>query len=1748
MSHTSPRSCPGARLLRRALVVLTSLALLAGLSLLGTPSAQAGPPADPRPGVSTAAGARAAADPTLPPPPRDAVGRPAAYTVAPADDLLVDKTAPDASRSVRGWMQSREDMSDMRTRGPDGTETSRPLVKPVVATASGRPLDADRDRTFSLRLKRAGSNNLWQVGTDDDVAEDWTEGAASDATPVSGHTYVMSLASTGRAVAIPPASTDFGTEPLTLVPADAAAPRQQWSVVAMTERSGWFKVVNRSDGQCLNVWGGLAGENASIRTYYCDREHVGEPASIAWRAVPDPGSPHRFRLQSAVSDLVLTRLGNDFVQSTTSAARADDQLFAFQDLYPRAEVVPTWSYPTSNEASEQGDLAVGDLDQSIADDGRFRDEAAVAMTAGADHHLVVRVLDYNAGDGHLLEAMPKNMPTIVPGKSGGGSWQPGSVGVAIGDFDGDLSNDLAVTWQDESGAFKVMFLSYDEGNLTIRQTARTVVPVTAQVQPSLLGGLADLAVGDFDGDSSDDLAITFGSGSSVSTLKPWLASVSFDADLDADAYGATQVDDLADEGTTPHLLVPPSGQPWTARGLRLAAGRFTDSRDYDIHRRQLVVGYTWAAGIGSSAHGTNLRLLDVSRDGWQPSSGGDPTSSKLDVTAKADPVGVTEGASGSLEARNSPMSMVAGGFGGIGGDDQLPLTGVAVYSWQESLSGSVPNLFVYKMSGGQLVWAHSEHIVDDPSWHVSLTNYDRQGRSVRLGAPVVLRVPAFLKLTALAAQPPAHVDWLPGNDSGTNGADSDSPWVKVSRTGGFNVTMGDETSRAYTSSLALSASSEIAVSQEFDSKTTVKAGLFGIANVGGSLTVQQKFGKSWASSVKALSKYTTTVTNDDISTTGDDDILRGVKVTLTTYRYPIIGAQAVSKDGSPLKTPECTPCHPFYEVTLPGDPIKVHTDGSAVTGYQPRWQNGNALSYPRLVNGEVPIDDQGSYSFAKAGNAPTTRSAPMFNTDYTVGASKSGYTLTMASDAGADVTRTSGGGLTNSAELKVGVNAKFDVGVAKVKEEGSVSAGVDVKSTWATDVGQSTETASANTFKVSVPPIVKTLAYDVGTTYYTDASGLPKVVHGVDLDSDDLGSKWWKRTYGQKPDLALNLPYATIMTKDDLDHFTVPKWNNGLERQQIRGFWALQPASPDSPVTSGVPYASAPVAGDPVVFSVNVYNYSLTTSPASTATFYAVPVDPSKEGVTGQAVRIGQAGVKAMGPQGMVSVKSPQWTAVGPQGGAGLQNYRIVVVLDADDSVGEIHEWKGGAGCPTTELLDTHQQLIDPMTGTLDHLSCAQNNQGYGEVTVMAHAPTSGAPATLALEEGSLGGGLLGDHDGVTTVVRGQRLHGTVDAASTARTGDFADVAVYDGPASAGDLVALTKMQGADTAHGGTARYTWTPQDPGRHVLTTVLTSTDGSTSTRTRTVDVLAHGPATSLSLTPAHATTNPGQPVAYRARVVDDQHNVVADVSAQTTFTASRGALCVVARCSATTPGPYPVTARNDGRTATATFTVAGPVAATKLTATSGGGQKVRPGATFPEPLVAHATTADAAAAGAQVRFSVTSGPARFTGGTSTVVVAADQSGDARSPALVATDRAGRVVVTATSGRASATFVNQVERPRRDIAVTISAPPTVRPGHRFTATVTVTNLGTERSHRGRLVLRSTEGVRIKDAHGWHTTANHRRATHKLRAIAASRSKTFRVVCRAGKPSTASLRVRAAAGHESGDGNNTDVTTVIIR
>jgi hypothetical protein len=246
--------------------------------------------------------------------------------------------------------------------------------------------------------------------------------------------------------------------------------------------------------------------------------------------------------------------------------------------------------------------------------------------------------------------------------------------------------------------------------------------------------------------------------------------------------------------------------------------------------------------------------------------------------------------------------------------------------------------------------------------------------------------------------------------------------------------------------------------------------------------------------------------------------------------------------------------------------------------------------------------------------------------------------------------------------------------------------------------------------------------------------------------------------------------------------------------------------------------------------------------------FYAVPVDARGLDVTGEPVKLGTQTIPRIEPQGVVHVQQP-WVATHP-GGPGHQDYRIFAIVDRNNTLDSIHPWKDPSepACPPTSVVGG-KPAIDPMTGQTDALSCGQNKQGFGTVTVVPQPALQANPgavdlrlnaASLRLERSA---GALTGRARTVTFPAGLPAHGMVHVEASQTSDANRHVLIYDGSPAKGRLVAATTISGTDAESGSYARFTWTPTRRGRHTLYAVVPG-DGDAASGVDTLSVVITQP----------------------------------------------------------------------------------------------------------------------------------------------------------------------------------------------------------------------------------------------------------------------------------------------------------------
>jgi len=228
---------------------------------------------------------------------------------------------------------------------------------------------------------------------------------------------------------------------------------------------------------------------------------------------------------------------------------------------------------------------------------------------------------------------------------------------------------------------------------------------------------------------------------------------------------------------------------------------------------------------------------------------------------------------------------------------------------------------------------------------------DMQGRSLRLGAPTIVRIPTQTQPDLVLAIPPMHVDYIAPNDStlaANNGCrnantpcvvnlsviPSEPPSQGQGFTTSFNFTSNANSSskRSLTTSWGVSTKIAVGESATFNDglenatesiKDTTKAGHDG--------TVKKTYG-SYAGTTQTLN-----------ATTGLADYLYFTQKAMNVYYYPVLGCDAAGAstcwvDGHKV---------PMYvQFSVPDQVRYSDIDGLKQDWYQPVHEAGNILSYP----------------------------------------------------------------------------------------------------------------------------------------------------------------------------------------------------------------------------------------------------------------------------------------------------------------------------------------------------------------------------------------------------------------------------------------------------------------------------------------------------------------------------------------------------------------------------------------------------------------------------------------------------------------------------------------------------------------------------------------------------------------------------------------------------------------------------------
>ena len=593
----------------------------------------------------------------------------------------------------------------------------------------------------------------------------------------------------------------------------------------------------------------------------------------------------------------------------------DVQDVAFAYFHPSDEIMEVRLYsdgaPLARRASisttlkdnRSLDLAVGDLDAWVDDEGLHHDEIVVVHTAdlgvGAGLDLQVNVLDQD------LNVISSD------------SWMPGIaaqiVAVTIGDFDGDRINEFAVAATGGEDTYMIYVAIYRFGrnadgvpNHNLHRVA------TKTIEGSCYG--MDMTAGDFDGDQLDELFMVYNHNGTE------FSGIAY-AILTADEHCNIEI---ASKDWLLAYQLPRLGQLRTVSGLFV----FDPNDGLDVNTSQAAVCFADRSGT----HKVNCvayELLDL-------------TTPEMIVELGAfQPYDAEDNKIGSLD-------IAAGNFIGHGVDgtgvtpeDQLAV----VFNAQHTINTDLHDIFFLVFnkitSHGSYLFnlACTQQYTQSVDSQETVAAMDADGDSWELGPPAHIIMEEVLSLDYVIQEPPKHVDYLPSNPD-----DPEDEWEwEMFNIGGytdFNVEFEDRQSNSTENTSKSNTTSTIGGGASLDVKESCTFQAFGLEKITTSIEDSMKLNYEYDSNESSYNSSYLERTTTYTSATSLEDNLRGRFQNLHVWRYPIIGFDTGDPDNP----------YGMYEIILPGANPETFVIGGLEMGdiYQPLHENHNILSYPQF--------------------------------------------------------------------------------------------------------------------------------------------------------------------------------------------------------------------------------------------------------------------------------------------------------------------------------------------------------------------------------------------------------------------------------------------------------------------------------------------------------------------------------------------------------------------------------------------------------------------------------------------------------------------------------------------------------------------------------------------------------------------------------------------------------------------------------
>lgn len=930
-------------------------------------------------------------------------------------------------------------------------------------------------------------------------------------------------------------------------------------------------------------------------------------------------------------------------------------------------------------------IAVGDVDKLQDSSYNYHDEVVVAYLT-QNGAVAVEVANYgNSPDG----SDPKNRILGVARPAVDQLVQDDNpLAVAIGDFDGDGNNEIAVTLAANDGIHVFLYrVVVDANNPSIGTEQLNLVSSFTLALPGGINGetvqmLAtnSTVADDLNGDGIEELAIGVVFQTKKDSLSPADAAWPFIYHVTLDSNLNLKSSDTVSNIPAAAQAPPPSFAHYTVPfvKIQLATGQFLfNPPAIPFGQHQLIAAWNYynpAEYIGQ----INLQLLSAS-------SGSPALTPVGSLLESALPVVDTNGAS---------FSLAAGGFTG-NSNIQSPTSEVSIASRAD---GSNYYLATFQPSASGVTQADISKTANSPYDSLAplpVVAADWAGQSVYLGAPAHITIENAISTDYILEEPPKHSYWDGTQVNTISNYDSNNVSFSYAEGSTSSTKSTDHSNWTIGGSVAVSAGETAEVNEDaFLAKTDEQE------SVDVSVKASYQYNQDSTSYNSSYSGRNFTIG----SATDHDDTISGRLQTIDVWRYRIYGLTQTDPNTNT-----------FYDIMLPGPVTPFYGAGMDFDWYQPIHENGNILTYPQAFNssgGNPP--DVGSWTDPGSGQVYTGVLIPIANWFFDGNTGSESIALNQGSATGNsfDYSHT----LSESADVKASASAKIEVGGASAEGRISGEVSFNNSNSWGTATTNDNTTSTQTTISLTKGSMPADEGYEFDPITYVTQDGTFKMSFIVPNPAGSgPGAQFWASQYGSAPDPALNLPHRFQPTYSDTTN-AQNGWalnTTSSARKKIRGLFFRQcyagPGSqpgqcaPD-PVTQDYPFLnSAAVTGNLVRLEARVYNESTAMQANNiTVQFQEIPYDsasdnevcdaPINAGLAGGQICpasartvIGQTTIGKLGPLQFTCLSgtddptitgcNPQsvfinWdtTKYGPSAGSSATNsYRIYVVLIPGD-------------------------------------------------------------------------------------------------------------------------------------------------------------------------------------------------------------------------------------------------------------------------------------------------------------------------------------------------------------------------------------------------------------------------------------------------------------------------------------------------